>query len=954
MKLQSLLILCVCFSSMLIAVSRGAEPLDIGSRKQLLVDDYLIAAQKGVRRVMHAAKKSNDGQPVRFWRTDADGKRVPLLASIYASPMYDAKRGVFRMWSRVYPGLTEEQALEGSAVHKFMRYGYSESKDGLDFEFVSELRGLHSSGDYNSVVTYDEHESDPAHRYKIGYDGARGGVPNGACLAHSADGIEWTPYNNGNPVTGRAADFTNCLIWDEAARTYRLFTRTDYGSAGGAGEIRGMRVMTNPNVKANPTGWTTIRQWKFDREGPEEHRRRQIYTMTDWIYCDVHFGLFSVYEWPNDFREGTRTDHVKRHERDVLNYYIATSRDGESWDLQWIYSGQPLVERGGYRAWDKDMVLPANWILTHDNRHWIYYGGANERHGTGGVFQPRRNWGIGLATLRLDGFVSINAPLSGGELITKPIKFSGKTLSLNFACSAVGDIRVEIQDPAGKPIPGFALADATELVGDEISRTYSWKSGTDVSQLSGKTVRLRFVLKDADLYSFQFTQAKKQGDAKRELRRDRFLLLDSRLIEKADGAKLTLGIVKKHPANPLIVEDRPWEKRFDNLYGNVLYDAEAKLYKCWYSPFIVDNSAKGMTLEERDSQRYRPPRGREMGICYATSKDGIHWEKPELGLVEYEGSNANNLVWRGPHGAGIFKDDHDPDPKRRFKMFMQGLKTSYSADGIHWSEAKRIDGVRVPGDTHNNMFWHPESEKYVGITRTWNDKGRAVYRIESSDFQGKWEVKPGVVMEALSRGDQPYAMPVFRHGGVYLGLLASFGQNDRTRSKLAWSPDTITWHRIDPDACLIPNSEKRLDYDYGCIYACAYPIFLENEIRLYYGGSDYKHGGWRTGNLSLATLRPDGFAGYEPQDPTKPAVVTTKPIPYDGRPIRITADVNPGGTLKVSAIDADGKTTTAAKPITKTVTDQPLDITTESDAGTIRLKFELDAAKVYSFSFPAK
>jgi hypothetical protein len=80
---------------------------------------------------------------------------------------------------------------------------------------------------------------------------------------------------------------------------------------------------------------------------------------------------------------------------------------------------------------------------------------------------------------------------------------------------------------------------------------------------------------------------------------DRYLLLDSRLIASTENAKLTLGKVRKHTGNPLFEEDKPWEKRFDNLYANVIYDEQEKIYKCWYSPFIVDNSAKGMTLEQR-------------------------------------------------------------------------------------------------------------------------------------------------------------------------------------------------------------------------------------------------------------------------------------------------------------------------------------------------------------------
>ena len=105
--------------------------------------------------------------------------------------------------------------------------------------------------------------------------------------------------------------------------------------------------------------------------------------------------------------------------------------------------------------------------------------------------------------MRLDGFVSAQAPISGGELVTKPIKMSGKTLRLNFASSAAGQIRVEIQSADGGVIPGFALADCQEVFGDEIDRIVKWKS-SDVSSLAGKPIRLRFRIQDADLFAYRF------------------------------------------------------------------------------------------------------------------------------------------------------------------------------------------------------------------------------------------------------------------------------------------------------------------------------------------------------------------------------------------------------------------------------------------------------------------
>lgn len=103
-----------------------------------------------------------------------------------------------------------------------------------------------------------------------------------------------------------------------------------------------------------------------------------------------------------------------------------------------------------------------------------------------------------------DGFVSVKGPLAGGELITKPLCFEGGQLQINFSTSAAGSVAVEIQDQAGKPVPGFALADCHLQYGDQLDRVVSWKSGADVSRMVGKPVKLRFHLKDADLYAFRF------------------------------------------------------------------------------------------------------------------------------------------------------------------------------------------------------------------------------------------------------------------------------------------------------------------------------------------------------------------------------------------------------------------------------------------------------------------
>ncbi|MHC4690787.1 MAG: hypothetical protein ACYS5F_14315 [Planctomycetota bacterium] len=473
----------------------------------------------------------------------------------------------------------------------------------------------------------------------------------------------------------------------------------------------------------------------------------------------------------------------------------------------------------------------------------------------------------------------------------------------------------------------------------------------------------------------------------------------------------------KHKDNPLFEEDKPWEKRFDNLYANVIYDEQENIYKCWYSPFIVDNSSKGMTLQQRKEEKYRAPYNREMAICYATSKDGITWVKPELGLVEFEGSKANNILWRGirtpskdkdkewsekdkeewsekdkeewsekdkgewsekdkeewlekekkdkdelwggPHGTGIFKDLREPDPNRRYKALLKYgiLSVAFSPDGIHWDKAITCPEADSAGDTHNNALWAPTLGKYVGITREWGKPfGRQVARTSSEDFIN-WS-KCEIVLEGLDENYQTYAMPVFYHGDIYLGLVAIHAQEtDRVWTELTWSPDTIKWNRVLPGTPLIPNSDgKEGDYDWGCVYAAAYPVFLEDEIRLYYGGSDGHHNIWRNGFFCLATLRPDGFAGYTQTDSNKPATITTIPINHGNKTLQISADVESNGYLKVKVLDVQNKQLVESKPLKGNLTDRKV---TWQDGFSLdnlgnkpaQIQFEFKDATIYSFSF---
>jgi hypothetical protein len=463
-------------------------------------------------------------------------------------------------------------------------------------------------------------------------------------------------------------------------------------------------------------------------------------------------------------------------------------------------------------------------------------------------------------------------------------------------------------------------------------------------------------------------------------------LLDSRVIEQKEGTRLVLGQVRKEPRNPLFGETKPWEVRIDNLYGNVLYDVEERIYKLWYSPFIVNSREEMTPAEKRASTVYAsmPEGKKDLALCYATSKDGLTWHKPELGMYDYRGSKRNNILlgvppsceWEPPHGAGIFKDLRDPDPSRRYKMiFMKRprdrsrdrpgdmprhLCVSFSRDGLHWQDPIPTSQPVMSGDTHNNALWAPSLGKYVVFTRR-KIRGRIVARAESEDFI-HWSAGENVLRSLPSEpGRQTYAMPVFPYANVYLGLVMMLNLHPEDRNpatdtvdcELAWSPDTVHWERVCPGSPLIPRGIRGESPDWGCVWGCAYPMRRDGMLRLYYGANNGYHTNWRDGFLCLAYLRPDGFAGMEPEKAGGAGSVITRPLENRSGVLRISADAK-GGALTVTVLDESGRSLAESSPVRGDVTDE-LVRWEKGNFGsllgkTVRLRFDLLTARLYSFT----
>ena len=447
----------------------GQPPTHIGDRLELFVDQHLIASMKGVRLEMHAPQPREVALTTDKPWEDSD--------SAYVTVFRDDDR--FRMY---YRGTGNAGKQEVAC--------YAESKDGIRwtkpslglFEFNgSKENNIVWMGEpphvtHNFTVFKDTRPGVPAdQKYK-----AIGGLP--LFVFASADGLRFRLLSEKPVITKGAFDSQNLAFWDPNKKKYAAYFRIGH-------EGRRFIATCTSDDYLNWSEPTPIDVGKT----PREH----FYTNATQPYFRAPHYYFA---FPKRFNPSRRRSS-KYPNNGISEGIFLSSRDGLHFDRTFL---QTLIRPGrDPKNWGDRSNMPA-WglVQTAPDEMSIYYS-QNYRFPT---HHLRRG------VFRLDGIASASAGYEAGELITKPILFSGGKLVLNYATSASGSVRVELQDASGKPLEGFELANSRELYGDEIAETYSWKSGEDVSTLAGKPVQLRFVLKDADLYSYRFAEPVRKPD----------------------------------------------------------------------------------------------------------------------------------------------------------------------------------------------------------------------------------------------------------------------------------------------------------------------------------------------------------------------------------------------------------------------------------------------------------
>jgi len=362
---------------------------------------------------------------------------------------------------------------------------------------------------------------------------------------------------------------------------------------------------------------------------------------------------------------------------------------------------------------------------------------------------------------------------------------------------------------------------------------------------------------------------------------------------------------------PVLTPDRPWEGSSIVLYGTVL--KEGDLFRIWYQTF----------------NRFPPPKNTY--ICYAESSDGIHWERPDIGAVEYNGSRNNNIVLQPPGRAidspSVIVDPDDPDPSRRYKLLVygrigseSGLLAAFSPDGYRFEWHPGFVGPRI-GDRTNLILDRSLDRPYVAYTRRHDMMRsygrRVIYRSDSSDFISWSDPVPALVPDLGDSYDiQFYGMTAFRYGDAYLGLVQRLHTaEDRIDLELVTSRDNFNWDRTR--STFLDNGPEGSWDEKWVSPSSAAPIPYGDRLWIFHEGRNFAHGArfpFPKASIGLATLRMDGFASIDAGNGE--GWVETVPFTWPGGElvVNVSAHGSPGmtdrinrcGEVRVEVLDGEG------------------------------------------------
>ena len=455
--------------------------IKLNSNRELFIDNFLIDKLIGTRLIMH--RPIDEGSVLQFekpWEGPFCG---------YCTVIKDGE--IYRLYYRGLPKAGKDGSTNETTC-------YAESKDGIAWT-KPDLRiyEIMDTQDNNVILANDapfSHnfspflDTNPNTKREEKYKALAGTKETGLYGFKSADGIHWKKMSEKPVFTKGIFDSQNVAFWSASENCYVCYFRTWTGD-GYSGKRSVSRTTSSDFIQ-----WSEPKAMEFG-DTPLEHlytNQTHAYFRAPHIYVAIAARFMPKRQVLNE-EEALSLNVNPKYFKDCSDVVLMTSRGGNKYDRTFMES---FIRPGiGLQNWVSRSNYPAlNTVITGPTEMSIY---VNQDYA-----QPTAH--LRRYILRLDGFGSVNAGYNGGEMITKPLTFEGDKLLINYATSAAGEIKVEIQNEEGEVIPGFSADECQLIIGNEIDRNVSWGKDKNLNDLAGKVIRLRFLMKDADLYALKF------------------------------------------------------------------------------------------------------------------------------------------------------------------------------------------------------------------------------------------------------------------------------------------------------------------------------------------------------------------------------------------------------------------------------------------------------------------
>lgn len=469
-----------------------ARVLALGGRRELFVDRYLIERTSGVE--LRLATPRDEGIAVKL---DAPWEGP---YSNYATALRDGDRRLLFYRGRPAAGRDGDDGEQTCVALSDDGLRWTKPQLGLFDYQGSKANNIVLAGaapaTHNFSPMVDDRPGVPAaERFK-----AVGGAVDKLFGFVSADGLKWNRIRPEPLITKAHVPFPhvhlfdsqNVVHWSPAEQAYVCYFRVWDG-------LRKIARTTSRNF----LDWTPavmMRQLHDDGvRGPRPAPAEHLYTNQTFPYFRAPHLSIALAARFFEGRQVVTAEQAKRlgvqgdYFRDTSDAVLMSTRGGDVYDRTFL---DGFLKPGvGLANWVSRANYPALNVLQTGPHEMSFY--VDQEYA-----QPTNH--LRRYSLRLDGFAAVRAGAAGGELTTKPFTMDGRRLAVNFATSAAGGLRVELQDADGKPLPGYALDECREQIGNEIERMVTWKNGEELGALAGRPLRMRFVLSDCELFAFQF------------------------------------------------------------------------------------------------------------------------------------------------------------------------------------------------------------------------------------------------------------------------------------------------------------------------------------------------------------------------------------------------------------------------------------------------------------------